>query len=136
MSTTATALNFPIWATGRRKNSVARVRVIPGTGQLQVNKKSLDEFFAGHIRAKTNAAAPLQIFRSTGYDFHISVHGGGVTGQAGAIKLGLSRAIIEINPAQRPALHKEGFLTRDPRMVERKKPGQPKARRRFQHSKR
>jgi small subunit ribosomal protein S9 len=73
---------------------------------------------------------------SSGYDFHVSVIGGGVTGQSGAIKLGLARALVEIDPTQRSAFRKEGFLTRDPRMVERKKPGQPKARRRFQHSKR
>lgn len=136
MSSTSTSVNFPLWTTGRRKNSVARIRVTPGTGQLLVNEKSLDEYFNGHVRAKSQASAPLQIFRNTGYDFHVNVHGGGVTGQAGAIKLGISRAIVEIVPSQKQALHKEGFMTRDPRMVERKKPGQPKARRRFQHSKR
>lgn len=132
----STTTNFPIWATGRRKTSVARVQMLPGTGRLTVNEKSLDDYFTGHVRAKSVAASPLQVFRNTNYDFHISVQGGGVTGQAGAIKLGLARAIVEINPSQKSALHKEGMMTRDPRMVERKKPGQPKARRRFQHSKR
>jgi len=128
--------NFPIWSTGRRKTSVARVRMMPGTGQLLINDKSLDDYFVGHVRAKSEATAPLNHTRTTSYDFHITVEGGGVQGQAGAIKLGLSRALVEVNPSLRPSLHKEGFLTRDPRMVERKKPGQPKARRRFQHSKR
>lgn len=136
MSNSVSDNEFPVWATGRRKCSVARVRVVQGTGQLLVNNKSLDDFFGGHVRAKVQAIAPLQVFRNTGFDFHVTVEGGGVSGQAGAIKLGLSRAIIELNPSQKPILHKEGYLTRDPRMVERKKPGQPKARRRFQHSKR
>jgi len=129
-------LSFPIWSVGRRKTSVARVRVIPGTGQLLINDKSLDDYFVGHVRAKSEATAPLNHVRTTSYDFHVTVEGGGVHGQAGAIKLGLARALIEVNPSQRASLHKEGFLSRDPRMVERKKPGQPKARRRFQHSKR
>ena len=136
MSTTTTSVSFPVWATGRRKTSVARVRVIPGTGQILINEKSLDDYFAGHVRAKAEAVAPMQQSRNTGYDFHVSVLGGGVTGQAGAVKLGIARALVVINPNQKTTFRKEGFLTRDPRMVERKKPGQPKARRRFQHSKR
>lgn len=130
-------VNFPIWATGRRKTSVARVRVVPGNGQFVVNDKSLSEFFGGHVRAKAEASFPLQASKGVAtYDFHVSVAGGGVTGQAGAIRLGISRALVAIDPGQRPLFRKEGLLTRDPRMVERKKPGQPKARRRFQHSKR
>ena len=133
----STTINFPIWATGRRKTSVARVRVVQGSGQLLVNDKSINDYFGGHIRARSEATAPLQIARSTaGFDFHITVSGGGVTGQAGAVKLGISRALLEIDPSQKTLFRKEGFLTRDPRMVERKKPGQPKSRRRFQHSKR
>jgi small subunit ribosomal protein S9 len=132
-----TTVSFPVWATGRRKTSIARVRVIEGSGQLFINNKSLNDFFVGHVRAKSEATAPLHAMRSaTAYDFHISVLGGGVSGQAGAVKLGISRALIEIDPSQKTLFRKEGFLTRDPRMVERKKPGQPKARRRFQHSKR
>lgn len=128
---------FPVWATGRRKESIARVRVVPGTGQLLVNSKSVNDYFGGHVRARFAATAPLQHARSlTGFDFHISVLGGGVTGQSGAIQLGIARAIVELDPGIRTVLKKDGFLTRDSRMVERKKPGQPKARRRFQHSKR
>ncbi len=129
--------SFPIWTTGRRKESVARVRVVSGTGQLIINNKSITDYFGGHVRARAEAAAPLHHTRSANaLDFHISVLGGGVTGQSGAIQLGIARAIVEMEPNLRSALRKDGFLTRDPRMVERKKPGQPKARRRFQHSKR
>jgi small subunit ribosomal protein S9 len=130
-------VEFPIWSTGRRKESVARVRVIPGTGRLLINDKSVNDYFGGHVRARMEATAPLQHSRgSNSYDYHVSVLGGGVTGQSGAVQLGLARAIVEIDPTLRTTLRREGFLTRDPRMVERKKPGQPKARRRFQHSKR
>lgn len=129
--------SFPIWTTGRRKESVARVRVVQGTGQLLINEKSVNDYFGGHVRARALATAPLHLARgSNALDFHISVLGGGVTGQSGAVQLGIARAIVELEPGLRAALRKEGFLTRDPRMVERKKPGQPKARRRFQHSKR
>lgn len=133
----STETEYPIWTTGRRKESVARIRVVPGSGRLLVNTKPLNDYFGGHVRARSEAAVPLSHSRLvTGFDFHISVVGGGVTGQAGAIKLGLARAIVQLDPAQKKNFRKEGFLTRDPRMVERKKPGQPKARRRFQHSKR
>ena len=131
------AIEFPIWATGRRKESVARVRVVQGSGQLLVNNKTINDYFGGHVRARTEATSPLNNNKNVGgFDFHISVLGGGVTGQSGAIKLGIARALTEIDPSLRSSFRKEGFLTRDPRMVERKKPGQPKARRRFQHSKR
>jgi small subunit ribosomal protein S9 len=133
----STPVKFPVWATGRRKTSVARVRVIEGSGQVLINNKSVNDFFSGHVRAKSEAVAPLTTIRTAaGFDFHVSVQGGGVSGQAGAVKLGISRALIVIDPSQKTLFRKEGFLTRDPRMVERKKPGQPKARRRFQHSKR
>ncbi len=133
----ADQINFPLWTVGRRKESVARVRVVPGSGQLLVNSKTLNDYFGGHIRAKAEAQSPLQVAKTlASYDFHVAVDGGGITGQAGAIKLGLARALIEIDPEQRKTIKKMGFLIRDPRMVERKKPGQPKARRRFQHSKR
>src|SRR3954467_6361362 len=126
--TTAT-IEFPLWTTGRRKESIARVRVIQGNGQLLINDKSVDDYFGGHVRARAEATAPLHQARgSNGLDFHITVSGGGVTGQAGAVQLGIARALVELEPTLRPAFRKEGFMTRDPRMVERKKPGQPKAR--------
>lgn len=137
MATTTKEIPFPVWATGRRKESIARVRVVPGSGRLLINDKSVNDYFGGHVRAKMHATAPLQHTReSSGYDFHVAVLGGGVSGQSGAVQLGLARALVEIDTNLRSPFRKEGFLTRDPRMVERKKPGQPKARRRFQHSKR
>ena len=130
-------VSFPLWTTGRRKNSTARVRVVEGTGQLLINDKSVTEYFGGHIRARVEATSPIHFARgANALDFHITVLGGGVSGQSGAVRHGIARAIVALEPGLRPALRKEGFLTRDPRMVERKKPGQPKARRRFQHSKR
>lgn len=129
--------SFPIWATGRRKESVARIRVEQGTGQLLINDKSIVDYFGGHVRARSEATAALHHTRNANaLDFHITVEGGGVSGQSGAVQLGIARALVELEPGLRSALRKDGFLTRDPRMVERKKPGQPKARRRFQHSKR
>ena len=132
-----TTIEFPVWATGRRKESVARVRVVPGSGRLLINDKSVNDYFGGHVRARMLATEPLSLSRgANGFDFFVSVLGGGVTGQSGAVKLSLARAMVEIDPTLRSTLRRAGFLTRDPRMVERKKPGQPKARRRFQHSKR
>ena len=133
----ASSVQYPIWATGRRKTSVARVSVKPGAGRFLVNNASIDEYFKGHVRAQSEAAAPLKLAKQVAsFDIQASVMGGGVSGQAGAIKLGVARAFVVIDPAHRTIFKKEGFLKRDPRMVERKKPGQPKARRRFQHSKR
>jgi len=130
-------IEYPLWSVGRRKESIARVRTIPGTGRLLINDKSVNDYFGGHVRARMEAVLPLQHSRgANSFDYHITVLGGGVTGQSGAVSLGLARAIVEIDPTLRVALRRDGLLTRDPRMVERKKPGQPKARRRFQHSKR
>jgi small subunit ribosomal protein S9 len=127
----------PLWATGRRKTSIARVRVVPGEGRLIINGKSLDEFFGGNDRQKSSVLAPFKVAKTlSAYDIFVSTLGGGVTGQAEAIRLGLARAMVEIDESLRKDLRAKGFLTRDPRMVERKKPGQPKARRRYQHSKR
>jgi len=121
---------------GRRKTSVARVILKEGSGKISVNGKD----FETAIPQSLNRADILNPFKVTStegvYDVMINVDGGGITGQAQAIRLGISRALIEINPEFKPILRKEGFLTRDPRMVERKKYGQPKARKRFQFSKR
>ncbi|HAB51550.1 MAG: 30S ribosomal protein S9 [Ignavibacteria bacterium RIFOXYB2_FULL_35_12] len=121
---------------GRRKTSVARVILKEGSGKVSVNGKD----FETAIPQSLNRADILSPFRVTStegvYDVMVNVDGGGITGQAQAIRLGISRALIEINPEFRTILRKEGFLTRDPRMVERKKYGQPKARKRFQFSKR
>ena len=126
-----------IWTVGRRKTSIARVRTNQGTGRVTINSKSVEQYFAGHEKAKNAVMKPLQVAKNlSGYDMNVTVGGGGVTGQSEAIRLGLARAAVAIDPSLRQALRKEGLLTRDPRMVERKKAGQPKARRRFQFSKR
>jgi small subunit ribosomal protein S9 len=124
------------WGTGRRKASVARVRIRPGTGQFIVNKKDLTEYFTElrdhkdivNVLEKTNTKGSLDVF--------VNANGGGYTGQAGAILLGLGRALAKYDPSLDGILRANGFLSRDPRRVERKKPGQPGARKRFQFSKR
>lgn len=121
---------------GRRKTSVARIYMAPGKGEITVNDKDIKVYFPSEI-LQTIVKQPLAMTATLGnYDITVNVDGGGSTGQAEAIRLGLSRALCEISVENRPALKKEGFLTRDPRMVERKKPGRRKARRRFQFSKR
>ena len=121
---------------GRRKNAVARVFLRSGKGNVTVNKREFEVYFP----LKTNrddVLLPLQLTENVGkYDIFVNVRGGGISGQAEAVRLGISRALIEINPDYRPTLKAEGLLRRDPRMVERKKYGQPKARKRFQFSKR
>jgi small subunit ribosomal protein S9 len=129
--------NVSYLSTGRRKNAVARVRVSDGSGKIIINNRSVDEYFAGLDRLKKLALEPMNVWEGIRkYDFFINVCGGGVSGQAGAVCHGLARAILELNESSKATLRKEGLLTRDPRMVERKKPGRPKARKRFQFSKR
>jgi small subunit ribosomal protein S9 len=124
------------YGTGRRKESVARVFLRPGGGQVLVNKQPLDEYFVRES-LKQMLMAPLTMTENAeAVDAYITVKGGGKSGQAGAIRLGLSRALCEQDPNQRELLKKSGFLTRDARVVERKKYGQPGARKRFQFSKR
>jgi small subunit ribosomal protein S9 len=123
-------------ATGKRKTAIARVRVQSGTGQIQVNDRPLEEYFPRTLWA-TQVKAPIEITNMTGkLDIFAKVTGGGLTGQAEAIRHGISRALLEINPEFRESLKKEGFLTRDARVKERKKFGQKGARKRFQFSKR
>ncbi len=125
-----------ISATGRRKTSVARVRLVPGTGQVLINTRPFTEYFPRET-ARRVALRPFQVTETGGrFDVFASVEGGGLTGQAGAFSLGLARALVESDPALKGALAKEGLLTRDARMTERKKYGQPGARKRFQFSKR
>ncbi|MBE7056484.1 MAG: 30S ribosomal protein S9 [Ruminococcaceae bacterium] len=124
------------YATGRRKKSVARVCLTPGTGVITINGRSIDEYF-GLDTLKLIVSQPLVATNNEGkLDVDCKVTGGGYTGQAGAIRHGISRALLEVNEANRPALKAEGFLTRDPRMKERKKYGLKKARRAPQFSKR
>ncbi len=121
---------------GRRKTSVARVILRNGSGKITVNGKEIEKAFP-QLLSREDITAPLRVSETQGsYDVIVNVQGGGTTGQAQAIRLGISRALIELNPNLRSALKAEGFLTRDPRMVERKKYGRPKARKRFQFSKR
>jgi small subunit ribosomal protein S9 len=123
-------------ATGRRKTSVARVYLKPGKGDIQVNARDLKEYFLSEIH-QTLVKQPLAVLKAENqYDVTINVEGGGVRGQAEAVRLGIARALVLSNAENKPALRKEGFMTRDSRMVERKKPGRRKARRRFQFSKR
>ena len=124
------------YGTGRRKSSVARVRVYPGSGKVTINGRDMDDYF-GLETLKLIVRQPL-VLTETGEQFDIvcNVKGGGVTGQAGAIRHGLSRALLVFNPELRPVLKKAGFLTRDPRMKERKKYGLKAARRAPQFSKR
>jgi small subunit ribosomal protein S9 len=122
--------------TGRRKTSIARVYVQPGKGVIKVNDKELAAYFVSDIH-QTTVKQPLTILKQEGnYDITINVEGGGIKGQAEAVRLGISRALVKINSENKPSLRKEGLMTRDSRMVERKKPGRRKARRRFQFSKR
>ncbi len=122
--------------TGRRKVSVARVRLVPGTGNITVNGRTLDEYF-GRETSKMILVEPLKLVDQMGkMDVFVNANGGGLSGQAGAIRHGISRALSTMNPEWRPVLKKAGFLTRDARAVERKKYGQPGARKRFQFSKR
>ncbi len=123
-------------ATGRRKSSIARVILSPGDGKITVNKRTLDEFF-GFETLRMEARSPLVLTENLGkYDISVNVKGGGYTGQAGAIRHGIARALIKAEPELRPILKKAGFLTRDSRMKERKKYGLKSARRAPQFSKR
>ncbi len=124
------------YGTGRRKSSIARVYLVPGTGKVTINKKDMEEYF-GLNTLKVIVNQPFAATGTTGkYDVLVNVHGGGFTGQAGAIRHGISRALLQADPEFRPILKKAGFLTRDPRMKERKKYGLKAARRTPQFSKR
>ena len=124
------------YGTGRRKKSVARVYLVPGTGKITINKRDIDEYF-GFETLKTIVRQPLTATETADkFDVLVSVHGGGFTGQAGAVRHGIARALLEADQDYRPLLKEEGFLTRDPRMKERKKYGLKAARRAPQFSKR
>ena len=124
------------YATGKRKNSIARVWVKRGNGEIKINGKSLDQYFSRPVLQMV-VNQPLEVVKSdNSYDIMASVKGGGLSGQAGAIRHGISKALSLYDQSNRPPLKKVGFLTRDPRVVERKKPGLAKARRSYQFSKR
>jgi len=125
-----------IWATGRRKEAVARIQLIPGTGQMAINNLPYDRYFPREA-LRLAIRQPLLVTQKLGkYDVRANVGGGGLTGQAGAIRLGIARALLQLDPALRAGLRGAGLLTRDPRAKERKKYGQKGARKRFQWTKR
>ena len=123
-------------ALGRRKAAVARVYLTEGTGKITINKRDLNEYFPSEL-VQFVVKQPLNLLGvAEKYDILVNLKGGGFTGQSQALRLAIARALVKINADDKKALRAEGFITRDPRAVERKKPGQPKARRRFQFSKR
>jgi small subunit ribosomal protein S9 len=123
-------------ATGRRKEAVARIRMSPGTGKIEVNGRSFEDYFKT-TNLQNTILQPFEVAKVVNqFDVSVNAHGGGQNGQAGAVRLAVARALTEANPELRALLKPEGLLTRDPRMKERKKPGQPGARKRFQFSKR
>ena len=137
---TDTAVEFskanPIWGTGRRKSAIARVRLMPGNGKILINKREVNDYFTEE-KDRASVLSPLVAADAlTSYDIGVNVSGGGPTGQADATKLGIARALRKADPSLEQALRDGKFLTRDPRMVERKKYGQKGARKRFQFSKR
>ena len=122
--------------TGRRKRSIARVYMVPGKGEITVNGQSFRDYLCRDTLAKIVMQALVAVEDEKAYNIDINVNGGGLTGQAGAIRLGISRALLSVSDDYRSILKEKGFLTRDARKVERKKPGQPGARKNFQFSKR
>jgi len=123
-------------ALGRRKAAVARVFVSEGTGQITINKRDISVYFPSPILQFIIRQPLTKLGAVEKYDIKVNLDGGGFNGQAGALRLAIARALVKINPEDKSALKADGFMTRDPREVERKKPGQPKARKRFQFSKR
>ena len=123
-------------ALGRRKSAVARIYVTEGTGKITINKKDLQDYFPSSILQYVVKQPLTTLNVAEKYDIKVNLDGGGFTGQSQALRLAIARALVKINAEDKKALRAEGFLTRDAREVERKKPGQPKARRRFQFSKR
>ncbi|WP_082946722.1 30S ribosomal protein S9 [Mycobacterium sp. ACS4054] len=126
----------PIQTVGRRKEAVVRVRLVPGTGKFDLNGRSLEDYFPNKVHQQLIKAPLVTVDRVESFDIFALLHGGGPSGQAGALRLGIARALILAQPEDRPALKKAGFLTRDPRATERKKYGLKKARKAPQYSKR
>ena len=126
----------PIQTVGRRKEAVVRVRLVPGTGQFKLNGRTIEEYFPNKVHQQLIREPLVILEKGEQYDVIGLLHGGGVSGQAGALRLAIARALIEIEPDDRPALKRAGFLTRDARVTERKKYGLKKARKAPQYSKR
>ncbi|MHA3704233.1 30S ribosomal protein S9 [Jatrophihabitans sp. YIM 134969] len=128
--------SFAAPVVGRRKEAVVRVRLVPGTGQFKLNGRDLESYFPNKVHQQLIKEPFVTLERADTFDVIATLKGGGITGQAGALRLGISRALIALEPDDRPALKKAGFLTRDPRVKERKKYGLKKARKAPQYSKR
>ncbi len=130
------AVDRPVQTVGRRKEAVVRVRLTPGTGVFTLNGRTMDNYFPNKVHQQLIKEPLVQLEKDGIYDVHAKLHGGGVSGQAGALRLGIARALIELDETDRPAMKKSGFLTRDARATERKKYGLKKARKAPQYSKR
>ncbi|WP_408015938.1 30S ribosomal protein S9 [Rhodococcus chondri] len=129
-------IDRPIQTVGRRKEAVVRVRMVPGTGKFVLNGRTIEDYFPNKVHQQLVKSPLVTVERAESFDIHARLHGGGPSGQAGALRLAIARALIEVTPEDRPALKRAGFLTRDPRAVERKKYGLKKARKAPQYSKR
>lgn len=129
-------IDRPIQTVGRRKEAIVRVRLVPGSGQFKLNGRTIEEYFPNKVHQQLIKAPLVTVERTESFDIYARLVGGGPSGQAGALRLAIARALIEVTPEDRPALKKAGFLTRDPRAVERKKYGLKKARKASQYSKR
>ncbi|MCW4352523.1 30S ribosomal protein S9 [Hoyosella sp. YIM 151337] len=129
-------LDRPIQTVGRRKEAVVRVRLLPGSGEFRLNGRSLESYFPNKVHQQIVKAPLVTVDREVSFDIHARLHGGGPSGQAGALRLAIARALIEVTPEDRPSLKRAGFLTRDARATERKKYGLKKARKAPQYSKR
>jgi small subunit ribosomal protein S9 len=126
----------PVQTVGRRKEAIVRIRLVPGSGSFTLNGRTLDSYFPNKVHQQLIKEPLVTVEKAEIYDVHARLHGGGVTGQAGALRLAIARALIELDETDRPALKKAGFLTRDARATERKKYGLKKARKAPQYSKR
>ncbi|MEV5649054.1 30S ribosomal protein S9 [Nocardia sp. NPDC052254] len=129
-------IDRPVQTVGRRKEAVVRVRLVPGSGQFTLNGRTIEDYFPNKVHQQLVKSPLVTVERTENFDVHARLHGGGPSGQAGALRLAIARALIEVTPDDRPALKRAGFLTRDPRATERKKYGLKKARKAPQYSKR
>ncbi len=132
----AVPMDRPVQTVGRRKEAIVRIRLVPGTGTFTLNGRTLDSYFPNKVHQQLIKEPLVTVEKAEIYDVHARLHGGGVTGQAGALRLAIARALVEVDETDRPPLKKAGFLTRDARATERKKYGLKKARKAPQYSKR
>ncbi|ATL65803.1 30S ribosomal protein S9 [Nocardia terpenica] len=136
VATAPVVIDRPVQTVGRRKEAVVRVRLVPGTGQFVLNGRTIEDYFPNKVHQQLVKSPLVTVERTESFDVYARLVGGGPSGQAGALRLAIARALIEVTPEDRPALKRAGFLTRDPRATERKKYGLKKARKAPQYSKR